>query len=209
MLTGFSLEGWATVSLCLAPFVAIAATIVVLKLTRKKGSPRLRTILAVGTFALAFFVILASVRLPEALLVRTEEASTGAYHTLQELRGMDGVELAAVREESFYSEIGGCCCSYGRLFVIFGTTLSRPEAFHQFIQQLEAKAWVQEGQVYPTSRSLTRGDHEGLTVSYGRSPGQIWNYGRDPDYVAATSDFPNIIEIHISYILPTRQACGH
>lgn len=209
MLKNFYLEGWATVSICLAPFVALAVAIIVLWRTRGKAGHQLRMALATGAFAFVFFLVLFSVRLPEALLVKTEDASSGAHRTLQELSKIDVIELAAVRDEAFYSEIGGCCCSYGRTYAVFGTSLPPQEALEEFIQQLQASGWVRDTQWHTRSPSFIRGDHEDLNVSYGMPPGQAWDNGRHPDYVAATATFSNTLKVRIDYILPTRQVCGH
>ena len=207
MLTDIELDDWYWASFCLAPFVSLAVGFIVFQLTRRRRGEFKSSILALIAFLITGALMIFSVRILMLFLVRTDQASAGAYGTLDNLPYVDGIELAAVQDTSFYSDIGGCCCSYGRLWLLYGTSLPPQEALGLFARQLSASGWIAEGKQYETDRSFVRGAYEFIDLGYGGTGGNVWEWGKHPDYLAAENNYPHLIDAQIDYILPNRNVC--
>lgn len=211
MIKNLSVDDWFWASLCLAPLISFAVAVAILLLARRKHgrSTGAWDVFSVVAFVITFVLICLSPFALKSFVDKTDQARAGAYATLDQLPHVDGVELAAVRDTSFFSDEGGCRCSFGRLWILFGTSLPVQEAFDRYVQELQASGWRREGREYEKSRGFGRGAHLYLNVSYGGDPGGPWDWGKHPDYLAAKNSYSSILFVSIDYLLPDRRECNY
>ncbi|HSD85564.1 MAG TPA: hypothetical protein VLG46_17010 [Anaerolineae bacterium] len=207
MLTDLSLDDWFWSSVCLAPFLAFAAAAFVIVRIRGKQSKIRSYVFATIVFGITFLLVISSVRIPMFLLVKTDQASAGARVTLDQLPRPNGMKLVDILNESFFSDVERCCCSYGRSYLLYGTSRPQQEALETYTQALLASGWTASGEQYETNHFLVRGLYESINISSGGDGGYIWGFGKHPSYRAAKNEFPNLIVVGIDYILPSRREC--
>ena len=85
-------------------------------------------------------------------------AERGAQAAINQLPALEHFTLVAVQDTSFRGREGSCY--YGRKWFLLGTSLPAREALHQYTSALHAQGWTAEGEQYPQSRGLIRGQHE-------------------------------------------------
>jgi hypothetical protein len=203
-----TIDTWWMISLCLAPFASLGTALLVVRLARRRcASKRVTYFIAAIASGIVLVVLLFSTRVVEA--VTSSEASAGAHSTLGQLPHIDGVELVTVQDTSFLSDIGNCCCAFGRLWLIFGTSLPLRETLDQYAQKLESLGWNIQGDPAEYDRVFVHGSHELINLYYGGDGGDVWDYGKHPDYLAAKSKYPNLLEARIDYLVPSRIECGY
>lgn len=171
-------------------------------------------ILAFGAFGMVFALTLLLLndhrnRLIQEDIMNTASARLGAFTTLDHLPIFDAVERVTVSDESFSSDIGGCCCYYGRLTILYGTRSPTSAAFAEFIQHLQTSGWSPEGTNYPESKGFIQGDYAYLNLDYNGGADALWRgLGKQSDYIAATAKYSGTLNMRIDYMLPSRKVCG-
>jgi hypothetical protein len=211
MAQNLSLDYLFWASLCLAPVISSAVAVAMLLLARRKqgGSFGVWDVFALTAFVITFLLICLSPFAFKSFVDKTNQAIAGAHATLDQLPHVDGVELAAVRDSSFFSEEGGRYCSFGRLWILFGTSLPAPEAFDRYVQELQSSGWRREGRDYEKSRGFGRDAHAYLNISYNDAPNEPWDWGKHPDYLTARNSYSSILFVSIDYVIPSRRECWH
>jgi hypothetical protein len=177
-------------------------------LIRKKHSTLRVTVIAIAAFVITFLLTCLSVYVPTLLFVKTDQASAAAHASFQQIPQIEGIELVDIVDTSFVSDEGGkCCCSYGRLNILYGISLPFQEAAARYGEVLPSLGWTRYERRYGSDNTFIRGDHEYLNISHASDEGYLLWWGGYSVFRNAQDEYPDLMIVRIDHILPGRNVC--